>query len=107
MGLPVGLRPRRRTNIFFSSLPPETQELLRACAREAMAYERELVERADRELPSRLEALGMKLNVLTPAQLAPFRTAVAPLYRECEQSQAIGKEQVDAFRKAAADAEGR
>ena len=92
---------------FFGSLSPEHQGLLRSCAKEAMAYERQLVEKADAELPPKLVAAGMALNRLTPEQLAPFKAAQEPLYRECESNPAIGKELVDAFRKAAAEAEGR
>ncbi len=92
---------------FFERLTPEQQQLLRECAKEAMAYERGLIMKADKELPAKLTALGMKRNVLTPAQIKVFKEAQAPLYAECEKDPAIGKELVDLFRKAAAEAEKR
>ena len=89
---------------FFNSLSSEHQRLLRTCAKEAMEYERALVAKADVELPTKLVALGMELNVLTPAQLEPFKAAQAPLYKEYEGI--IGKELLDAFRHAASESQG-
>ena len=90
---------------FFNSLPAAQQELLRTCAKEAMDYERGLVQKADQELPQKLTGLGMELNVLTPEQLAPFKAAQGSLYEEYEGI--IGKDLVDAFRQAVAEAEGK
>ena len=92
---------------FFDSLSPAHQSLLRTCAQEAMAYERQLIEKADEELPPKLVAAGMQLNRLTPEQIVPLKASQEPLYAECENNPAIGKELVDAFRTAAAQAEGR
>lgn len=89
---------------FLHSLTPEHQKLLRECAKEAMDYERGLVAKADKELPAKLVALGMKLNVLNPEQLAPFKAAQKALYEEYEAK--LGKGLVDAFRKAAAGGKG-
>jgi len=92
---------------FFNGLTPDQQALLRSCAKEAMSYERGLVEEADRTLPAKLVAAGMKLNVLSQGQIAEFKASQEALYKECEDNPQIGKALVDAFRKAAAQAEGK
>lgn len=83
---------------FFEGLPPADQVALRAAARDAMAYERELVAEHDVELVEQLRAAGMRVVPTAEVDLAAFRQAVAPLFDE--YGPIIGVDLMEAFRAA-------
>jgi tripartite ATP-independent transporter DctP family solute receptor len=58
---------------FWLRLPEDDQALLRECAAEAMAHERDLVAEADESLPEKLQDEGMEIVRLSPAELAAFK----------------------------------
>lgn len=65
---------------LFDSLSPADQQAIRAAAKEAVAYERALSAEEEKRLPEELARKGMKVNALTPAQIAAFRDKVKPVY---------------------------
>jgi len=96
---PIVLCVNRR---FWESLPEADRAVLRECAREAMAYERHLVEEADRVLAARLAEKGMKVVRLSAAERERFRRAAAALRPRFEDL--VGKDLVAKFLGAVADA---
>ncbi|MDT8901658.1 DctP family TRAP transporter solute-binding subunit [Anaeroselena agilis] len=83
---------------LFDSLDKETQQILRDAAKEACEYQIKLNrEEADKQL-AELKAKGMKVTVLTPAQIKAFQAKMGPVYEKYEPS--IGKDLMDAFRNA-------
>jgi tripartite ATP-independent transporter DctP family solute receptor len=88
---------------FWDKLPAADQQVLRACAAEAMSYERELVAKADETLPAELGSLGMEITRLSSDELAAFRTAAAGLRGHFEQ--AVGAELLQRFEQACGEAE--
>jgi tripartite ATP-independent transporter DctP family solute receptor len=83
---------------FWQSLPAADQRLLRTCAKEAMAYERQLVQQADEELPAELAEQGMTVTRLSPAQRARFRQAREALRPAFERR--VGKDLLARFEQA-------
>lgn len=67
---------------FWKSLPQEYQEIVQQAANEAGDYHRSLIKEDDQKLATELKNKGMEVN--TPPDLAPFRTAVEPVYKEFE-----------------------
>jgi tripartite ATP-independent transporter DctP family solute receptor len=90
---------------FWQSVPEADREILATCAKEAMAYERGLVEQSDIELPSRLSAgeSGMAIVRLSAEELAAFRRAATGLRAYFEGT--AGKELLGKFEASAAAAE--
>lgn len=88
---------------FWASVPEADQTILRACAREAMAAERTLVEEGDKILPVELEQLGMKVVRPSPEELAAFKAAAAGLRGHFQE--AAGAERLGRFEAAVAEAE--
>ena len=88
---------------FWLSLPEADRATLRQCAKEALAYERGLVARADRELPAALEDKGMAVARLTDAEIAAFRAEREALRPHFERL--VGKELLDRFEAACTQAE--
>jgi len=78
------------------SLPGPDQKTLRECAREAMAFERSLVAKADEELPARLEAEGMVITRLPEPQLDALRANAQAGLRPFFES-TVGAELLDRF----------
>lgn len=64
---------------FFDSLKPQTQKLIRETAREACEWGRNLVEEEQETLKKKFTDYGMEITELSPAELAPFKAAVADL----------------------------
>jgi tripartite ATP-independent transporter DctP family solute receptor len=83
---------------LWEQLPEADRKLITECGREAMEWERKLVEQEDRDLVAKLEAKGMKVTVLTPAEKQVFRKACAEVYRKFAPR--IGEDVVRALRKA-------
>ena len=69
----------------WDKFTPEQQKMIRQAALEAMAHERQIVRAEDGELPRKLEAAGMKITRLTPAQLAAFKERMRPVYQAMEK----------------------
>ncbi len=74
----------------FEALSPADRQALRAAAKEAVAYERDVSAEEENALPKKLTALGMQVNTLTPAQIAVFKARVQPVYAMVQE--AIGAE---------------
>lgn len=64
---------------------PDEQSMIRQAARDAMLHQRQVVRTEDHELPKKLEAAGMKITRLTPAQLAMFKKRMRPVYQTMEK----------------------
>ena len=80
---------------FWYSLPGSDQKILRDAAREAMKLERELVAKADEELPAKLREAGMEVTRLREAEKDVFKAksqGIRPLFEE-----AVGKDLVRRF----------
>jgi tripartite ATP-independent transporter DctP family solute receptor len=90
---------------FWQTVPEADREILATCAKEAMDYERGLVEQADIELPSKLSAGegGLAIVRLSAEELAAFRKAAAGLRAYFERT--VGSELLDRFLASAAEAE--
>jgi tripartite ATP-independent transporter DctP family solute receptor len=69
----------------WEKFSPQEQAMFRQAAREAMVHQRQVVRTEDRELPAKLEAGGMKITRLTPAQLAAFKERMRPVYQAMEK----------------------
>jgi len=82
---------------FWGTLPEADQKTLTDCAREAMAYERGLVAKADEELPGKLSTgeRAMTITRLTKEELAAFKRAAAGLRGTFEK--AVGAELLAKF----------
>ncbi len=65
---------------FFNGLSPQDQEIVQQAAYAARDYERTVSREFSDYAKQQLKAKGMKINDLTPAQLADFRKAVQPVY---------------------------
>ena len=79
---------------FWDKLPEADQAIFRQCATEAFAHERQLVEKADQELPAKLEAQGMTVTRLTDAERAAFRAsreALRPRFEQLAGEDLLGK----------------
>lgn len=71
---------------LFDGLSPADQAVVRAAAKEAVAYERSLSAEEEKRLPEELKKKGMQVNALTPAQVAVFRERVQPVYKMVEEA---------------------
>jgi tripartite ATP-independent transporter DctP family solute receptor len=79
------------SNGFFEGLSPEHQTALEEAAIEAGIFEREVVQRMDKELLDELEAEGMQ--VVREIDSAPFIEAVQPVYDK--YSEVFGQDLID------------
>jgi tripartite ATP-independent transporter DctP family solute receptor len=70
---------------LFDSLSPADQKIVRAAAKEAVAYERALSAEEEKRLPEELKKKGMLVNALTPEQIAAFRERVKPVYAMAQE----------------------
>ena len=79
--------------------------MLSACAREAMAHERQLVTQADVDLPAKLSSgdRAMTVTRLTDAELHAFKTAAVGLRSYFEKT--VGGELLAMFEASAREAE--
>jgi TRAP-type C4-dicarboxylate transport system substrate-binding protein len=77
----------------WSALSPEQQGILQAAADETAQYKTTFDEDQATKARTELEAKGMKINELTPAGLAEFRSASEALHPKF--SELIGKEFFD------------
>ena len=80
---------------IFESLEPKTQELIRAKAKEACEWGRDLVENDEENLKEKFIKGGMELTVLTPEQLKPFQDKVQGVRHELMEK--YGPEACEAF----------
>jgi tripartite ATP-independent transporter DctP family solute receptor len=64
----------------LEGLSAADQQIVRAAAKEAVAYERAVSAEEEERLPGELKKLGMVVNVLTPEQMAVFKKRVQPVY---------------------------
>lgn len=81
---------------IFESLEPKTQELIRAKAKEACEWGRDLVENDEENLKKKFEEGGMEVTVLTPEELKPFQDRVQGVRKELMEK--YGEEACKAFR---------
>lgn len=81
---------------IFDSLEPKTQELIRAKAKEACEWGRDLVENDEENLKQKFIKGGMEVITLTPEQLKPFQDKVQGVRQELMQK--YGEEACKAFR---------
>jgi TRAP-type C4-dicarboxylate transport system substrate-binding protein len=65
---------------IWESLPEEDRAVFAACAKEAMAYERDLVADGETAILDSLTAKGMEVTTLSPEAVASFRSMVEPVY---------------------------
>lgn len=86
----------------WDSLSVADQKMFRHDATRAMQYERSIVREEYKDLPKKLEAKGMKITVLNAAQLAAFKKAMQPVYKDMEAD--IGKKLIHTFVEASAKA---
>ncbi len=80
---------------LFDGLPSADQEAIRAAAREAVAYERQISAEEEKRLPEELKKKGMQVNDLSPAQIAAFRDRVKPVYTMVQEY--VGAENMKAM----------
>jgi tripartite ATP-independent transporter DctP family solute receptor len=90
---------------FWLKLPEADRNVLRECAREALAHERSLVAQADEELPAKLQAAGMDVARLSDAELDAFKAKRETLRPYFEKL--VGKLLLSGFEIASTAAEGR
>jgi tripartite ATP-independent transporter DctP family solute receptor len=69
----------------YDSLSPADQQVIRAAAKEAVAYERQISAEEEKRLPAELAKKGMNVNTLTDAQIAAFRERIKPVYAMVEE----------------------
>lgn len=67
---------------FWNSLSDADKTMFKNAAKEAMDHERRVVQQEDMELPEKLAAAGMEVTTLTDEQLAPFQSALEPVYAQ-------------------------
>jgi len=65
----------------WEQFSPADRTLLLAAAKEAMAYQRKVVQEEDRTLPAKLEQRGMKIVRLSDEELSVFRKETEPVYQ--------------------------
>ncbi len=75
-----------------------TQDIMRKAAQEACAYQIKLSREEENKQLKELQAKGMQVTTLTPAQIKAFQAKMGPVYEKYEK--AIGKDLLDAFRNA-------
>jgi TRAP-type C4-dicarboxylate transport system substrate-binding protein len=80
---------------FFRGLPTESQKILISAAREAAPYQRKLSADEDDQMRNELVVKGMELTILNQEQVAAFKKATEPVYKEFEAQ--IGKELLQEF----------
>lgn len=79
----------------WDRLSAADKKMFRDDAKQAMQYERSIVREEYKDLPKKLEAKGMKITVLNAAQLAVFKKAMQPVYKDMEAD--IGKKLIHTF----------
>lgn len=82
---------------LWNSLSPAERDLIAKAAKEAMNFERQVVRGEDKSLSGELEKKGMKVTVLSPAELKEFQDALRPVYDEFKVK--LGKETVSVFER--------
>ena len=80
----------------FESLSPEDQEIIRSAAKDAMAYQRQLVSELAKEQLEKFEQGAMQITELKDIDIEFFKTAVEPLYQGYEQE--YGADLINKFR---------
>ncbi len=65
---------------FFNSLSPQDQQIVQQAAYSARDYERKVSREFSDYAKQQLKDKGMKINDLSPSQMAAFRKAVQPVY---------------------------
>lgn len=80
----------------FESLSPEDQKIIRSAAKDAMAYQRQLVRELAKEQLEKFEQGAMQITELKDIDIESFKTAVEPLYQGYEQE--YGADLINKFR---------
>ena len=93
---PIVLCMNRRC---WESLDPDTQAIFSDCAREAMRYERGLVETGETALVDSLRTRGMTVDVPDSAALSAFKALAGEVYERYEP--VIGGDLIQRFKSAA------
>ena len=88
---------------FWEKLPEADRKILRKSAKQAFDSERDLVAKADKELPGKLAAAGMEITRLTDEQLTAFKARREGLRPEFERL--VGADLLQSFEQACAAAE--
>lgn len=81
------------SDVFWSRLPDADKALLRKAAAEGMAYQRQVADREEADLIKKMQAAGVNVHMPTAAELAAFKSRVAPVLAEYKGK--IGKELVE------------
>ena len=81
---------------IFENLEPKTQELIRAKAKEACEWGRDLVENDEEKIKEKFIKGGMEVVTLTPEQLKPFQYKIQGVRKELMEK--YGDEACKAFR---------
>jgi tripartite ATP-independent transporter DctP family solute receptor len=84
---------------FYEQFSPADQEMLKKTAQEAFSLQRDYVAQHEVETLEELKGKGMKVTVLTPAQLEPFKKSAQPIYNQYRRE--IGVSLMDEMIKAA------
>lgn len=83
---------------LFDSMDKETQTILKQAAKEACEYQIKLSREEEAKQLEEMKKKGMKVTVLTAAQMKAFQDKMGPVYATYEPI--IGKDLMDAFRNA-------
>lgn len=67
---------------LWNTLTPETREIFRQCAREAMEYEFSLLTEGEAAAYDSLRAKGMEIDMLSLESIVRFGAMTEPIYRE-------------------------
>lgn len=87
---------------LWASLSPADKEMFLKAAKEAMQHERQVVRGEDKSLAGEMEKKGVKVTVLSPAELKSFQDTLRPVYEEFKVK--LGQETVSVFESEVAKA---
>jgi tripartite ATP-independent transporter DctP family solute receptor len=87
---------------LWDSLSKEDKQMFSQAAKEAMDFERQVVQGEDKSLVPELESKGMKLTRLTASELKPFKEVTKKVYDEFKEK--LGKGEVELFEREVAKA---
>ncbi len=80
---------------FWDDLPPAQQEAVKKAAVEAGLYQRKLLDDGDKDVIKKFEDAGVKVNAVSPEELARIRERVKPVADKF--SQIVGEDFFKAF----------
>lgn len=87
---------------FWEGLPKDIRATLEQAMKEATGYERDIAQQENDEALAKIKAAGTtQIYVLTPKEREEWRQALLPVHKEFES--VVGKDNIDAIYKIAAD----